>query len=186
MSDVLTPEFRVSFPSVFQSRKNDLNGKDEFSLVALFKKGQDLSALKKAAADAVEKKWGKKVPSSLRTPFRDQGERAKTDDDGNEFLPEGYDRGAIFISLKSTQRPGLVGPNLEEIIDSTEFYAGCYARAKIRAYAYDIKGNKGVAFGLVNIQKTRNGEPLTGRTKAQDDFSAIPQTESGASASDLF
>ncbi len=31
MSKINTPEFRVAFPSVFQAKKNDLNGKDEMS-----------------------------------------------------------------------------------------------------------------------------------------------------------
>ena len=40
-------------------------------------------------------------------------------------------------------------------------------------YAYDAKGNKGYAFGLQNIQKLEEGEPLSGRAKAEDEFQAI-------------
>ena len=47
---VTTPEFRVSFPVVFKPKKNDLSGEDEYSIVALFPKGADLTALKNAAA----------------------------------------------------------------------------------------------------------------------------------------
>jgi len=38
MGKLNTPEFRVAFPQVFTAKKNDLNGKDEYSVVALFPK----------------------------------------------------------------------------------------------------------------------------------------------------
>lgn len=38
-------------------------------------------------------------------------------------------------------------------------------------YAFNSNGNKGIACGLGNIQKIRDGEPLGGRSSAMDDFS---------------
>jgi len=58
MSKVNTPEFRVAFPNVFKARRNDMNEKDEYSLVALFPKGADLTVLREAAMEAAVKKWG--------------------------------------------------------------------------------------------------------------------------------
>jgi len=58
MANVMTPEFRMSFPKLFKAEKNDLNGKMEFSVTALFPKGADLSKLKAAAHAACVKKWG--------------------------------------------------------------------------------------------------------------------------------
>lgn len=186
--NVITPEFRVSFPAVFKPKKNELNGKDEYSVVALFKKGADLSKLKAEAQRAIEDKWGKdktKWPTSIRSPFRDQGERKKNVD-GKEVLPAGYEAGAIFLNLKSSQRPGVVDQNVQDIIDETQFYPGCWAKASIRAYAYDNKGNRGVAFGLQNIQKVRDDDPLAGRSHAQDDFAPIEGAEGGTAATDMF
>lgn len=179
MANVTTPNFRASYPQVFKPKKNDLNGKDEYSVVALFPKGADLNALKAAAEAAVVEKWGKdksKWPQRLKSPFRDQGEKAKNVD-GKMVLPAGYEEGAVFLTLKSTQRPGVVDQNVQNILDESQFYAGCWARATVRAYAYDQKGNQGVAFGLQNIQKVRDGDPLGGRTRAEDDFSPV---DSGA------
>ena len=88
MTNVMTPEFRVSYPHVFKPQKNDLSGEMEYSLVALFPKGADLAKLKDAAQQAIVEKWGadkSKWPSNLRSPFRDQAERKK---EGK--LPEGY------------------------------------------------------------------------------------------------
>ena len=186
MSSVMTPQFRVSYPSVFKAKKNELNGKDEYGLVALFPKGTDLSMLQQAVEKAISDKWGpdkSKHPTNIRKPFRDQGERAKNIE-GKRILPSGYEDGGVFITLKSAQRPGVVDQSVQPIIDETQFYAGCFARATVRVYAYDAKGNRGVAFGLCNIQKMGDGETLTGATKAEDDF--MPIGQSANSANDLF
>lgn len=177
MSNIITPEFRVSFPQILEPRLNDLNGKMEYSLVALFPKGADLSALKAAAAAAAKEKWGDKLPANMRSPFRDQAEKEK---DGK--LPAGMEAGAIFMSLKANQRPGLVDAKVQPIIDASDFYAGCWARAQVRAFAYDNKGNRGVSFGLQNVQKMREGEPLGSRVRAEDAFEAVAgATESAGS-----
>lgn len=183
-TQVLTPEFRVAFPKVFKAERNDLNGKDEFSVVALFAKGADLKALKAAAKEAAEKKWGadpKKWPKNMRDPFRDQGDREKEDDDGNAYLPAGYEKGAIYLNLKSQKRPGVVDAKVQDIIDETDFYGGCYARAQVNAYAYEQKGNAGISFGLNHVQKLRDGESFGAAARNPSDvFSPV---EGGASES---
>jgi len=186
MSDnVMTPEFRVSYPSVFKPKLNDQNNKMEYQVEALFALGADMSKLKAAAKAAAEKKWGKdasKWPANMRLPFRDQSEKPAKDKetglpivkDGKPVLQLGCVAGAPWMRLKSERRPGLVDQNVQDIIDETDFYGGCYARATLSAYAYDQKGNRGVNFELINIQKTRDGEPFGRvRTKATDDFSAV-------------
>ena len=176
MADVImTPEFRCSFPAVFKARssKSDdgSDGTPKYGITMLFAKDADLSKLKAAAKEAAKEKWGDKIPKNLRSPFRDQGDKEL----------EGYVEGCVFITASSLQKPGLVDRNREDIIDETEFYAGCYARATVRAFAYDKKGNKGVAFGLNNVQKLRDGESLSGRTRAQDDFADDLPEDKGAS-----
>jgi hypothetical protein len=194
---VMTTKFRVAYPKVFRAEKNDLNGNDEFSLVALFEPGADISALEAAAKAAMEKKWGTDRtlwPAGIRSPFRDQGEKKKTVDgkvvmeNGKPVLLPGHVAGAIFINFKSKNKPGLVDANNNDIISESEFYGGCWARATVGAYAYDQKGNKGVAFGLQNIQKLSDGEPLGGRPKASDEFAPVASATSApvTSANDLF
>lgn len=171
MANVMTPEFRVSYPKVFKPEVNQLSKKSEYSVVALFKKGQDLSSLKKAAEEILVEKLGadkSKWPKNLKSPFRDQGERAK---DG--VLPSGYEDGAIFINIKSNQKPGVVDSNVQPIIDEADFYAGCFARATVRAGYYDQAGNRGVSFYLQNIQKVKDGEPLSGRAAATSEFAPV-------------
>lgn len=171
--NVMTPKFRASYAYVFRpSKPMQLGGEPKYSITMLFEKTADLSALKKAVQEAAAEKWGPdktKWPKNLRSPFRDQGEKDKP----------GYEPGCIFITATSKQRPGLVDAKLQEIIEEKEFYSGCYARATVRAFAYDQAGNRGVSFGLQNIQKLADGEPLGGRTRPEDDFEPV---EEGAPA----
>lgn len=166
--NVMTPKFRASFANVFRPGKSMEEGKPgKYSLTMLFEPGADLSKLKAAAAQAVKDKWGDKPPKMLRSPFRDQGEK--------EF--DGYVEGGIYINATSDKKPGLVDAQLNDIIDETDFYSGCYARATVRAFAYDKAGNKGVAFGLQNVQKLADGESLGGgRAKASDEFEAVAES----------
>jgi hypothetical protein len=155
---VVTPVFRVSYPSVFKPKLNTMNGKNEFSLEALFDKTADLAILKKAAEQAIMNKFGpdqKKWPKNIRMPFRDQSEKMKDDK-----LPDGCVAGATFMRLKSDKRPGVVDQNTQPILDESQFYAGCYARAQVNAYAYDQAGNRGVSFSLNHLQFVKDGEPV--------------------------
>jgi len=189
---LVTPEFRVSYPNIFKARKNDLNGREEYSVVALFAKGADLKALQDLCLAALTEKFGadqKKWPANLRTPFRDQADRGKTNDAGKVVLPDGYEAGAKYVNFKSNQRPGLVDRAAQPILDSSEFYPGCYARATVTAKAYDQAGNRGVSLYLQNLQKTRDGQPFGTRAKAEDDFAPIhgdAETGQMPTASDLF
>lgn len=163
---------RLSFPNLFKpSKPKDAPDTQElkYSATLLFKKGEDLSVLKAAAKAAIKDKWGDKPPKNLRTPFRDQGEK--------EY--EGYEEGAIFISTTSKKRPGVVNARVERIEDEDEIYPGCYVYATVRAFAYDRSGNKGVSFGLQNIQKVKDGEPLGGRVAPEHDFEAIEGEDGG-------
>jgi hypothetical protein len=68
------------------------------------------------------------------------------------------------------RRVFLDGGFRQPIIDTSEIYSGVYARVSLSFYAFNSNGNKGIACGLQNIQKVRDGESLGGRTKAEDDF----------------
>lgn len=180
MENLITPKFRVSYAKVFRPEKNKLNDKMEYSLVAIFPKGTDLSALTKAAGAAIVEKFGAdkaKWPKNLRNPIRKNEEREK---EGK--LPDGYEAGGFFITLKSEQRPGLVDGNRQPIIDETQFYSGCYARAQVRPFAYLQKGNAGVSFGLQNLQKMADGGPLSGRQRAEDAFEPVADAAGSAGA----
>jgi hypothetical protein len=167
----LTPEFRVSFPHVFEKHTGFQGQEAKFSIVMLFTKKTDLKELKRAAFNAATEKWGDKTkwPKQLRMPFRDGDEKSDL---------MGYE-GTIFVSASSKQKPQVVGnkkidgqfPQLTK--EDEQFYAGCYARATLIAFAYDKAGNKGVSFSLQNVQKLKDGEQFSGRKNADDEFDEV-------------
>lgn len=107
---------------------------------------------------------GKTVPalSILKTPLRD-GDLERPDD-------EAY-KNAYFINANSGTAPGIVDADRQPILDRSEVYSGVYGRASINMYAFNSNGNKGIACGLNNLQKIRDGEPLGGKSSAASDFS---------------
>lgn len=171
----MTPEFRTSYPNVFKAKSFE-GQEPKYGLTMLFSKKADISKLKKAAFNAAVEKWGEdkaKWPKKLRLPFRD-GDAEKAD-------MKGYP-GHIFVSASSKQKPGVVDQRREAILDEQAFYAGCYARATLIAFAYDRAGNVGVSFSLQNVQKLRDGERFSGRKAAEDEFDAVEDASDDASA----
>ena len=106
---------------------------------------------------------GKTAPplSAIKNPLRD-GDIERPDD-------EAY-RNAYFVNANSATAPGIVDANRQPIIEHSEVYSGVYGRASISFYAFNRNGSRGIACGLNNLQKIRDGEPLGGRTRAEDDF----------------
>ena len=78
--------------------------------------------------------------------------------------------GCYFINANSATKPGVVDASCQPIHDTSELYSGIYGRASINFYAFNANGNKGIACGLNNLQKLRDGEPLGGKSRAEDDF----------------
>ena len=109
---------------------------------------------------------GKSVPplSSIKTPLRD-GDVERPDD-------EAY-ANSFFINANSASAPGIVDAACQPIIDTSEVYSGVYGRASINFYAFNSNGNKGIACGLNNLQKIRDGESLGGKSRAEDDFADL-------------
>lgn len=190
---LITPEFRgtwvfLTHPQVKDKNKPE-NGK-AYSITAYFPPTADLSAMKKAAQEAIEKKFGSvdKAPKVFRSPFRLNEEQ----DNPQEGIPGDWTMMRFsmneFNKDGQPQKPGLVDANLNDIIDSTEVYSGAWFRAQVNASWYDKSGNKGVGFYLQNVQKLRDDEPLgKGRIPASKAFEAVGGAPSGSkTASGLF
>ena len=82
-------------------------------------------------------------------------------------------KGCYFFNANSRQAPQVVDKQVQPILDQTEVYSGCYGRISVNFYGYNSNGNRGVAAGLGNIQKLKDGEALSSRTNAEDDFEAV-------------
>lgn len=181
--NMITPDFRAAYCGLFRASapKDNPNGAKKYSVRALFPANTDLSALKQAAAQAASEKWGNNIPKALRSPFRTNGEI----DNPIEGIPEDWI--VMTFSANEDRRPGIVDANLQDIIDEKECYSGAWYRAQVRPYAYENAGNKGVSFGLQNIQKLRDDEPLgAGNRPANKVFTAVSGGDAPKNAGNLF
>ena len=165
----VTGKVRFSYCYVGAARRNEMNGKDEFSTQILINKKdtETVSLLKAAAKAALVAKWGDKIPKNVRNPLRDGDEETKSDGSplGAEYA------GHWFATVKSNQRPGIIDDQGIELLGANDVGSGDYGRVSVNAYAYDAAGNKGVAFGLNNVQLLEKGESLGGgRSSAAADF----------------
>lgn len=174
---LITPNAVLSYPHLDepQAPMNGV-GNPKYSGSLVFLSGTDLSAMQAAVVEAATEKWGagavaKLKSGALKTPFRIDAEA------------KGYPEGAIFVNVRSEQRPGAVylypdaktgKPAIvpEDKVKET-FYAGATVRASVTAFAYDRPESKGVSFGLNNIQLIDGTTPrLDGRKAAEDEFEA--------------
>ena len=162
MKVITGPNTRWSYCNVWQPKSIN-GGTPKYSVSLIIPKSDTVTINKiKAAIEAAYKEGeaklkgnGRNVPalSVLKTPLRD-GDAERPDD-------EAY-ANAYFVNANSATAPG--------ILDTSEVYSGVYGRASINFYAFNSNGNKGIACGLNNLQKIRDGEPLGGKSRPEDDF----------------
>lgn len=163
MSDatrVKTGKVRFSYAHVFQPQVDD-KGNKKWSVSILIPKSDKATLAKvEAAIEAAKQEGLAKLGGSLKnikTPLRD-GDEEREDDP--------VYAGHFFMSASSTRPPGIVDKELNEITDDEDFYSGCYGRATLNFYAYNVDKSKGIACGLGNIQKTEDGERLGGTARS--------------------
>lgn len=163
---VVTGIVRLSYANVWEPASiNGSNPKYGVSLIIPKSDTKTIAAINAAVDAAIREgtaKFGGKTPNkaALKLPLRD-GDIERDD--------EAY-KGAYFVNANSTTAPQIVDRSVQPILDRAEVYSGCYARVSINFYAFNSNGNRGIACGLGNIQKVRDGEPLGGRSSAADDF----------------
>ena len=167
---IITGVCRLSYANIWQAKSIN-GGTPKYSTSVLIPKSDTKAVAKikaaiQAAYDEGESKLkgnSRTVPTlaSLKSPLRD-GDTERPDD-------EAY-AGHWFLNANSNTAPGVVDANREPIFDTSEIYSGVYARASLTFYAFNSNGNRGIACGLQNIQKVRDGESLGSKAKAEDDF----------------
>jgi hypothetical protein len=169
---VITGKCRASYANLNEPKSIN-GGKPKYSVSIIIPKSdvgtinKVRAAIKAAYAEGENKLKGngKTVPTlaSLKTPLRD-GDQERPDD-------EAY-AGSYFINANSDTAPGIVDRDRNPILERSEIYSGIYARFSVNFYAFNTNGNKGIACGLNNVQKLSDGEPLGGKSRAEDDFAS--------------
>ncbi len=164
------PRTRWSYANVWDPKSIN-GGAPKYSVSLIIPKSdtktvENIRAAIQAAYEEGQSKLkgnGRTVPalSVLKTPLRD-GDTERPDD-------EAY-KNSYFINANSGTAPGIVDADRNPILERSEVYSGVYGRASVNFYAFNSNGNKGIACGLNNLQKISDGEPLGGKSRAEDDF----------------
>ena len=170
MKVITGPDTRWSYANIWEPKSIN-GGTPKYSISLIIPKSDVKTVAKiKAAIEAAYREGesklkgnGKSVPalSTIKTPLRD-GDTERPDDAAYA--------GAYFINANATSAPGIVDADLNPIMTRSEAYSGAYGRASITFYAFNSSGNRGIACGLNNLQKLRDGEPLGGKASAESDF----------------
>ncbi len=166
---VKTPKARLSYPYLFVPKPAQKPDEDaKYSTALIFEAGTDLNPMMVAAMEVAHSRWPD-APQMIRGgrlhwPFRS---------DPGDVKEKGYPAGCTFMNASA-------GKNKPQVIDALTVdvppeqaeraYAGRYCFASLTAYTFEVRGNKGVTFGLNSIQLLEDGERLDGRINAADEF----------------
>ena len=167
---------RISFANIWEAKSIN-GGEEKYSVSCLIPKEDKTTLMKihKAVEEAKEaaksKKWGGRIPPNLKLPLRD-GDIDRPDD-------ENY-AGHMFFNAASKDAPQIVDRKVQPILDPMECGSGDYCNVSVNFYGFAASGNKGVAAGLGNIQKVRDGERLAGKASAASDFEELDVEDDGA------
>jgi len=169
-------EVRLSYCHLFTPEAVADGGDKKYSVSVIIPKSNTklVNAVKAAIEAAVQAglpKFGGKRPATLKTPLRD-GDAERPDD---EAYADSY-----FINATSRTKPGIVKAmkvngesRLVEVTNEEEIYSGCYGYVSVNFFAFNNAGNRGIAAGLNNVLKTKDGSFLGGKASAQSDFAEI-------------
>ena len=167
---VVTGKVRFCYVNVFEPTAMNEGDTPKYNVCILINKGDEATLNKisraiKAAKEAGKAKLANKngqlpADAALKLPLRD-GDIERSDDPAFS--------NCYFINANSNRKPTIVDRDLDPIMEQGEFYSGCYGRASINFYAFNVS-SKGIAAGLNNLQKLEDGEALAGGSSAEEDF----------------
>jgi hypothetical protein len=189
---ILTPQFRVRFGWVINPKKDEKKGTEKYSLTMLIPKSADIGPLVAIVKEVIAKQWpdANRAPIGLNplsfceaNPIRDGDTVRFTSGDNQNMLKKDLFpefAGCWVVDCSTHTRPGIVDQNNVKIMTREEIYDGCWAWAKVNAYAYyatpkNPQSKSGVAIGLNVLQKTKDDTPLgNAPMDASKEFAPIP------------
>ncbi len=184
--NLISPKGRLSYVhllAVNPKSKPTKDGKLKYTTSFLLPPDCDFTLAKQKVTDAAREKWGVKMDDenfrkALRLPFLKAEEK-------------GYDaatfKGWVLIRLTSTSKPQVVDANNADVLEPRDLYAGRWARISMNPFVYDTDGNRGVSFGVVNVQLLEHDEPMSGRPVANDEFEKVEVAgDTNAGAKSIF
>jgi hypothetical protein len=153
-----------------------------FVITPEVQKTPEFAAAVAAARAAAVKKFGDKAPSIPIIGGKGAAIR-------NDTAGKGYPEGSFVINARNESQPGVVystpdskNPKQPARVPQDKiketFFPGAIVNVQVQAYGYNHSVNKGVTFGLQNIQFVAEGSRLDNRQNAEDvaEFAASMNT----------
>ena len=158
---------RASYVHVFEP-KDDLNGVPKYSISLIIPKGSNTVELyKKHVRELLADPESQRILGSntkgMWDPLRD----------GDEDRPDDANyKNCYFINAKanSDHRPKVLDKDRNEIVDTEDFYSGCWCQAVLSLYVFNKNGKKGVGVGLLAVRKIKDDAPLGGTAVTDNDW----------------
>lgn len=174
--DYTSPIGVASYPALLKPAKKFQSEEKEYTVIILFKKGEDLKSFKLLCDQSLSEFYGKdksKWPANIIYPFVDQGiEKKDLELKGKNHAH--LTEGAVKVRFKTKEEfgaPPVLDRNSQEIIDSTQIYGGCLMRVRCNIKVNPAAGTKKtyVTPYLVAAQVMGEGTPLGGVGKIPHD-----------------
>lgn len=184
MPNIVTPVGTLHFADGLFKKKPRSQGSDKlaYSAILLFDntalQTPAMAAFKAACQQAVIEKFGAAKAAdpafvrTLRLPFKNAAEKSYG----------GFDKGELYISPWSEQKPGIVDIHGNEMpAAEADVWSGQLARMTVNVKAYDNNGNKGVTAYLEHVQIVKTDMPRQdGRQSATSAFKNADANELAA------
>ena len=173
---IVLKDVRVSFPNLFQPRKDQANPR--FDSLFVFDKGSEADMIVQAAvAEVVKEKWSGKIPVGALA-------KCGHHDGVKKSQYEGFDESNMYVSASNKTRPSLKDRDGRTPLDEAggKIYPGVFVVAYLTVSAIDTDGyGKQCNFYIDGVQFYRDGEPL-GAGKPMDDGEFMAFEDEGDSA----
>ncbi len=187
---VVTPEFRMVWPNLFEPRAFMRDGKPtgepKYGLTMLFTK-DDISGLKAVAAKVAKAQWPGRDLKELKFPFKNGDALAKAsikkdEDAGKTPRDVSFYEGMVVVKTSSKFAPQVHGMDRKEILDPKRSYSGAYGYAELNFVAYPgVGGGQDGVTCYVNfvMLSDRKGDRIAGKN-AVDVFAGIQGSDVAA------
>ena len=192
--NIILPKARMGFPALLEPKEGQNGGKPKYSAVFLVPASADITLLKKAVKDLFLAKYGdeQSIPDKVFNPLKQRARDKRSAETGNRYFPEDLDDW-YALTASSTQAPGVIGPDGKNVTESNQVYSGRWACASVRPFWFEARDpknpkvilNRGVSFGLQNVQLLDNDEQWGAtRAKAEDEFEPVESAAGAAKGGD--
>ena len=167
------PKTRLSYVHLFESRSFD-GGDPAYSVCLIIPKDdmRTREKIRKAVEAAYNAGAWKLAGEDGEIPAMNGIHLPTHDGDRNRPGDPAYED-AFYINARCTDPPKLFDQGGSEITDRRKIYSGCYAKCKLRFFAYNHgPESRGIAVSLLGLRKAADGERLGVPACTAADFEA--------------